>query len=100
MIPVNVIRGVVLAMAVLALLTATVLDGVLMQYMLQPMIRYGERIRGSRVTLDPPMAFLIEHRWARSLYHLTFAVLLFGAWWYLGTAAGAAHWARMIAPHR
>jgi hypothetical protein len=39
---------------------------------------------------------MLERAWARRLYHVVFAMLLFAGWWYLGTEPGAARWAAMM----
>ena len=76
-------------MSVLALLTATVLDGVMMRHVVHPMLGLVQRRGGAPVTLPAFLRFMIEHAWARRAYHLVFAVVLFAVWWYLGSAEGA-----------
>ena len=98
MITVHFARGVLLVMSVLALLSATVLDGIMMRHVVQPVLRFGERANGGIVQLPRPMTFMFERAWARRIYHVLFAALLFAGWWYLGTEAGVAHWARMMNP--
>jgi hypothetical protein len=100
MISIDLARGVLLVMSALALLTATVLDGFMIRRVVQPVLRLGERMTGEPARPPRPMAFMFEHAWARRLYHLVFAVLLFAAWWHLGTPSGEAHWATMMSPPR
>jgi hypothetical protein len=98
MIPVNVARGVLLVMSGLALLTATALDGIMMRHFMLPILRLGERAHGGSIQPPRPIAFMLERAWARRLYHVAFAALLFAGWWYLGTASGAGRWATMMTP--
>ena len=98
MISVHFARGVLLVMSVIALLTATVLDGIMMRHFVQPVLRLGERANGGIVQLARPLAFMFERAWARRIYHVFFAAALFAGWWYLGTEAGVAHWARIVNP--
>jgi hypothetical protein len=98
MISVTIARAVLLGMAVLALLTATVLDGVMMRLFVQPFLRFAAERAGQAVQPPRPLAFMIQRAWARRLYHLFFAALLLAGWWYLGTDTGVAHWARMQQP--
>jgi hypothetical protein len=95
---VSLVRVLLLVMSVLTLLSATVLDGLMMRYVVQPMLQLGERVGGAAVRPPGPMAFMLERPWARRLYNLLFAALLLTAWWYLGTAPGAARWAAMMVP--
>jgi hypothetical protein len=88
--PPTFLRPFLLVMAGLAILTATVLDGVMMRYMMQPMLRKLERMSPGPVVYPPAMQFVLERSWVRRLYHLLFAALLLGVWWYVGTPAGAA----------
>jgi hypothetical protein len=83
-------RAFLLVMSVLAFLTATVLDGVTMRHLVTPMLRMLERMSPQPVRYPPAMQFMLERAWARRLYHLLFAAVLFGLWWYLGTPEGAA----------
>jgi hypothetical protein len=46
MIPANLARGVLLVMSGLALLAATVLDGIMMRHVARPILRIGERGNG------------------------------------------------------
>lgn len=89
-------RTFLLVMAALAFLTATVLDGITMRYLTQPLVRRFKAMGGGNAQYPPGMRYLLEHTWARRLYHLLFAVIMLGAWWYLGTAAGMA----LLRPHR
>ena len=91
-------RGVLLALAALALLSATVLDGIMMRRVVQPILRLSERANGGRIQPPRAMAFMLERAWARRIYHVLFAALLFAGWWYLGTQPGAEHWAAMMNP--
>jgi hypothetical protein len=84
MVSLGVVRGFLLFMAVLALLTATVLDGIMMRRVVKPMLELGERRTGAPLTPPRPLRYMIEHAWARRVYHLLFAVVLFGLWWHLG----------------
>ena len=78
------VRGVLLFMSVLALLTATVLDGIMMRHVVQPLVSLALR-RGDGVVRPPaPLQFMLRHAWARRVYHLLAAALLFGFWWRLG----------------
>ena len=70
-------------MAVLALLTATVLDGVMMRHVVHPMLGFVLRRSGGGSPAGP-LRFMLEHAWARRVYHLVAALVLFGLWWYLG----------------
>jgi hypothetical protein len=98
MIPVSLARAVLLVMSGLALLTATVLDGIMMRHFVQPILRLGERAKGGTVQPPRAMAFMFERAWARRIYHFVFAALLFAGWWYLGTEPGAVRWATMMNP--
>ena len=84
------VRTFLLIMAVLAFLTATVLDGVTMRYMTQPILRRVEALSGGTGKYPPGIRFLLENAWARRLYHAAFAAIMVGLWWYLGTPAGMA----------
>ena len=84
------IRTFFLVLAVLALLTATVLDGFTMRYLMQPLLRHIDARSGGRVGYPRAFRFLLEHAWARRLYHGAIGALAFGVWWYLGTPAGVA----------
>jgi hypothetical protein len=86
------LRWILLGFSILAFLTATILDGVMMRFIIAPWLRSNERMTGGPVKLPPFLALLIERRWMRSAYHLVFAVVLLAGWWYLGTADGA-RWA-------
>ena len=83
-------RTFVLVMAVLALLTATVLDGVAMRYIMRPIVRRMDDATGGSAAYPPGMRFLLEHAWVRRLYHAVFAALMFVLWWFLGTPTGIA----------
>jgi hypothetical protein len=77
-------------MAGLAFLTATVLDGIMMRYVLTPLLRIAAQRNPGPLRYPAGMRVMLEKSWARRLYHLFFAVLLCAVWWYLGTPAGAA----------
>lgn len=98
MISIPIARAILVVMAAIALLSATALDGVMMRLFVQPFLRLGERMNGGAVPLRGPLAFMIDRAWARRLYHAFFAALLLAGWWYLGTSAGAAHWAAITTP--
>ena len=70
-------------MAVLALLTATLLDGIMMRHVVHPMVRFALR-RGGGGAPPGALRFMLEHAWARRVYHLVAAMMLLGFWWYLG----------------
>lgn len=82
------IRTLLLVIAVLALLTATVLDGFTMRHLMQPLLRHVGARSGGRVQYPRAFRFLLEHAWARRLYHGAIAAVAFGIWWYLGTPGG------------
>jgi hypothetical protein len=86
------LRWIILGFSILAILTATLLDGVTMRFMIAPWLRMSERMAGGAVKTPRIMALMIERRWMRSAYHLVFAAVLLAGWWYLGTPAGA-QWA-------
>ena len=87
--PIGVLRAFTLGLGLLAIATALLLDGVLVRYVLQPVIRRFEARSGGHVTLPPGMRFMLEHAWARRAYNATFGLILVGIWWYLGTPSGA-----------
>jgi hypothetical protein len=78
-----------LGFSILAFLTATILDGVMMRLFIAPWLRMNERMTGGPVRLPRFLAVMIERRWMRSAYHLVFAAVLLAGWWYLGTPDGA-----------
>ena len=84
------IRAFLLVMSVLAFLTVTVLDGVVVRYMMKPFVRKMEELSEGRAQYPPGYLFMLENAWARRLYNLVFAWITFAAWWYLGTPAGLA----------
>lgn len=87
--PLTFIRPFLLVFGILAAATATVLDGVMLRHVLQPVLRHLERQSGqTSVRLPTPVQFMLDHAWARRLYNLLFATILLAAWWYLGTPAG------------
>jgi hypothetical protein len=91
------LRWILLGWSILAFLTATILDGVMMRFIIAPWLRINERVAGGPVKSPRILALMIERRWMRSAYHLLFSILLLAGWWYLGTPAGA-QWASTAAP--
>ena len=85
-----VLRSFLLGLAVLAVLTGTLLDGVAMKYIMRPIVRRMEEASGGAQHFPPGLSFMMTHAWARRVYHLAFAGIVLAAWWYLGTPAGAA----------
>jgi hypothetical protein len=85
----GVLRAYALGLGLLAIATALFLDGVIVRFVLQPILRRFEAQSGGRVTLPPGMRFMLEHAWARRAYNATFGLILVGIWWYLGTPSGA-----------
>jgi hypothetical protein len=83
-------RYFLLGMAGLAFLTATLLDGIVMRYILEPLLRVAAQRSPAPLAYPPGIRFMLEKAWARRLYHLLFGVLLLVLWWYMGTPAGAA----------
>jgi hypothetical protein len=93
--PISLLRLLLLIFAILTILTATLLDGIMMRYIVRPMLRFAEQRAGGRPVEYPgPMRFLLERTWVRRSYHLLFAIVLLALWWYLGTSAGTAAFAR------
>lgn len=90
-------RFVLLSLGLVALLLATVLHGVLIDRVVQPWLRYGERMSGQPAALPRSVARLFERGWPARAWHVAWAALFLGAWWYLGTAAGAALWSTLSA---
>ena len=86
------LRWILLGWSILGFLTATILDGVMMRFIVAPWLRANERTAGGPVKLPRAVAVMFERRWMRGVYHLVFAALLLAGWWYLGTAEGA-QWA-------
>jgi hypothetical protein len=89
---VSTLRWILLGWSILGFLTATILDGVMMRFIIAPWLRSNERMAGGSVRLPRFLALLIERRWMRTAYHLVFATVLLAGWWYLGTPDGA-RWA-------
>jgi hypothetical protein len=87
--PLGVLRAYLLGLGLLAALTALVLDGIMLRYVLQPLVRLIEARSPAPVRYPPGMQFMLEHAWARRAYNLVFAAIVLGSWWYLGTPAGA-----------
>lgn len=87
--PLNLFRAFLLVLGVLAVLSALVLDGVLVRFLWQPLTRYLETHSPRPVRYPPGMRFMLAHGWARRTYNLGFAFVVFGIWWYLGTPAGS-----------
>lgn len=85
---IGLLRGYVLGVGLLAIASAVLLDGVMMRYVLQPIMRRFESQNGGDVALPPGMRFMLEHSWARRAYNVTFGLILLGIWWYLGTPSG------------
>jgi hypothetical protein len=90
-------RWILLGWSILAFLTATVLDGVMMRFIIAPWLRMGERVAGRPVKPPRALALMIERRWMRTAYHLVFAAVLLAGWWYLGTPEGAQWAAKTVA---
>src|SRR4051812_3229267 len=88
--PLALVRAYTLGLGLLAIAAALLLDGVMLRYVLQPVVRRFEAQQGGSVALPPGMRFMLDHAWARRAYNATFGILLIGVWWYLGTPAGAA----------
>ncbi len=84
------VRTVFLVFAILALLTATLLDGLTMRYLTRPLLRRIEMQSAGKVRYPAPLLFLLEHAWARRLYHGAMGAVALGIWWYLGTAGDRA----------
>jgi hypothetical protein len=87
--PVGVLRAYLLGLGLLAALTALVLDGVMLRYVLKPVVRFVEARSPAPVRYPAGIQFMLEHAWARRAYNLVFAAIVLGAWWYLGTPTGA-----------
>ena len=84
-----ILRWMPLAFGILAFLTATILDGVMMRLFIAPWLRMNERMTGGPVKLPRFLAAMLQQRWMRSAYHLAVAAVLLAGWWYLGTPDGA-----------
>ena len=69
------LRVYLLCFGILAAATALVLDGVLLRYVLQPLVRFIEK-SPQPVRLPPGMRFMLDHAWARRAYNATFAVIV------------------------
>jgi hypothetical protein len=82
------VRWILLGFSIMAFLTATILDGVMMRFIIAPWLRLNERMAGEPVRPPRVLALMIEQRWMRSAYHLVFAGMLLVGWWYLGTPGG------------
>jgi hypothetical protein len=91
------IRWFLLVASIVTFLTGTVLYWPMRRHILDQYFRLSARLGGRPVRFPPPLVFLLDHEWLGRAYHLCFAGLLLGVWWYLGTAAGAAHWAQWTA---
>lgn len=91
--PLAAFRVSLLCLGVLAAATALVLDGVMLRYVLLPLVRFIEANSPQPTRLPPGMRFILDHGWARRAYNATFAVIVLAMWWYLGTTAGA-NWLR------
>jgi hypothetical protein len=88
----SLLRWILLGWSILGFLSGTILDSVMMRFIVTPWLRSSERVAGR--PLNPPrvLAVMLERRWMRGVYHLVFAALLLAGWWYLGTPEGA-QWA-------
>jgi hypothetical protein len=87
--PLTFIRSFLLVFGILTALTATVLDGVMMRHVLQPLIRHIESRSGqTNLRFPAPMQFMLTHAWARRLYNLLLATSVLSIWWYLRRPAG------------
>ena len=84
------VRTLLLVIAVLAFLTATVLDGIAMRYLMRPLVRRLDELGIGKAQYPPGLLYMLERAWARRLYHAAFAAITFGIWWYLGTPTGIA----------
>ena len=93
------LRWILLGWSILGFLTATMLDGVMMRFIIAPWLRSNERLAGRPVTPPRFFALMIERRWMRGVYHLVFAALLLAGWWYLGTPEGAQRAATAMMKH-
>ena len=82
-------RWYLFALGVLALLSATVLDGVTMRFLMLPMVRFIERHSGGQA-VPPPIRLMLERPRLRRAYHVAFAMIGLSMWWYLGTRPGSA----------
>jgi hypothetical protein len=83
-------RTFLLVVAILAFLTATVLDGILMRHLMRPFVRRMDELSGGKGQYPPGLQFMLDHAWARRLYNAVFAAIAFVIWWHLGTPAGTA----------
>ena len=82
------LRSYTLGLGLLAIATAVFLDGIMLRYVLHPLVRRFETQSGGRIPL-PGMRYMLEHAWARRAYNMTFGLMLVGIWWFLGTPSGA-----------
>jgi hypothetical protein len=66
-----------------------VLDGIMMRYILEPLLRIAAQRSPAALHYPPGMRFMLEKAWARRSYHVLVGGLLLVLWWYLGSPAGA-----------
>ena len=93
-----IVRWVLLALSVVALLGATVLFRPLYAATVRPWLRLNERALGGRPPeLPPALARVVRDGRLLRAWQLLWAVLFLAAWWYLGTTAGARAWAGFAA---
>lgn len=81
-------RVYLLCLAALSATTALVLDGVMYRRVLKPLVELVEHTSPRPFRLPPQLRFMLEHSWARRLYHAAFTLVVLVMWWYLGTPAG------------
>ena len=91
------IRWFLLVASILTFLTGTVFYWPMRRLILDQYLWLNARLGGGSVRHPPTLVFLLEHEWVGRAYHLGSAALMIGVWWYLGTAAGVAHWAHWTA---
>ncbi|HXF23907.1 MAG TPA: hypothetical protein VN602_05280 [Gemmatimonadaceae bacterium] len=88
-------RSLLLALSGLAVVTGVAMHGIVRRTMLQPVIDASRRLDGVSAHALRLFSVMIGRAWVFRVYHLCFAVLFLGGWWYFGTAAGTATWVQL-----
>jgi hypothetical protein len=91
------IRWTLLALAAVALLSATILYWPLYNATVRPWLRLAERAHGGPVALPAVVRLLFTNERVQRAWHLLWAALFVAGWWYLGTPAGERAWAALAA---